>query len=432
MKRTLVLPLIVAAAVGAALTVHGIVTRTAAQTASKPAAPAAASAEPASFVVHEWGTFTSFSGADGKNLKFPHKASDLPRFVHYVTGEYSKSAVGWDIFNPISLETPVLYFYTDREMQASVQVDFPKGMMTEWYPHGDLAAHTTSRAPKRLVWRNLRLRPGAAIETYDPNDDEDDDGKPRQVPAGTIRLPKQRPFDSHYYAARETDAVPLEITSQGRKEQEKFLFYRGVADFAPPLALRALGAENGTERFSIKNLATEAVHGALLIRVEADTVRFQEVGRIDGGVEKTVAFDCKNGTTLKVLGDAMVRSLIEAGLFEKEARAMVKTWTNDWFGDVGTRILYIAPANFADELLPLKVEPKPTAVARVLVGRHDILTPEQERHLDAAVKKLHELRAEYEAASARFNAAGDALEKKLGRFRWPAQGAAEARLKLAR
>src|SRR6516162_9969106 len=98
MKRTLVLPLIVAAAVGAALTVHGIVTRTAAQPASKSAAPATASAEPASFVVHEWGTFTSFSGADGKNLKFPHKSSDLPRFVHYVTGEQSKSAVGWDIF----------------------------------------------------------------------------------------------------------------------------------------------------------------------------------------------------------------------------------------------------------------------------------------------------------------------------------------------
>jgi hypothetical protein len=196
--------------------------------------------------------------------------------------------------------------------------------------------------------------------------------------------------------------------------------------------LRALGAEDGAERFSIKNVAKEAVHGALLIRVEAGTVRFQEVGRIDGGIEKTVAFDGKNGTTLKVLGDAMVHSLIEAGLFEKEARAMVKTWTNDWFGDVGTRILYIAPTNFADELLPLKVEPKPTAVARVLVGRHDILTPEQERELDTAVKKLHDLRAEYEAASARFSAAGDALEKKLGRFRWPAQGAAEARLKLAR
>ena len=39
----------------------------------------------------------------------------------------------------VSLETPVLYFYTDRETKASVKVDFPKGWVTEWYPYGELA-----------------------------------------------------------------------------------------------------------------------------------------------------------------------------------------------------------------------------------------------------------------------------------------------------
>ena len=40
------------------------------------------------------------------------------------------------------------------------------------------------------------------------------------------------PDGSHYYAARETDAAPLTVGSQ----QEKFLFYRGLASFRLPLS----------------------------------------------------------------------------------------------------------------------------------------------------------------------------------------------------
>ena len=37
---------------------------------------------PGKFVVHEWGTFTNFSGSDGVNLEFrPLATNDLPRFI---------------------------------------------------------------------------------------------------------------------------------------------------------------------------------------------------------------------------------------------------------------------------------------------------------------------------------------------------------------
>ena len=32
------------------------------------------------------------------------------------------------------METPVVYFYTDKETKVSVKVDFPRGWITEWYP----------------------------------------------------------------------------------------------------------------------------------------------------------------------------------------------------------------------------------------------------------------------------------------------------------
>ncbi|QEL20132.1 hypothetical protein [Limnoglobus roseus] len=43
--------------------------------------PAATAKEPEGFVVHEWGTFSTFSGADGTPLKFTPNDTDLPPLV---------------------------------------------------------------------------------------------------------------------------------------------------------------------------------------------------------------------------------------------------------------------------------------------------------------------------------------------------------------
>ena len=41
--------------------------------------------------VHEWGTFSTFSGSDGKNLKFYPYDNDLPDFVHGYLSRQSKA-----------------------------------------------------------------------------------------------------------------------------------------------------------------------------------------------------------------------------------------------------------------------------------------------------------------------------------------------------
>src|SRR5213076_1849276 len=52
----------------------------------------AAPAPPASssFIVHEWGTFSSFSGSDGAALKFHPANSDLPAFVYRSKSLFAK------------------------------------------------------------------------------------------------------------------------------------------------------------------------------------------------------------------------------------------------------------------------------------------------------------------------------------------------------
>jgi len=88
-------------------------------------------------VVHEWGTFTSIAGKDGIALEWRplNGPTDLPKFVHTIQKEGDglrhPSGKG-ELTAAVRMETPVLYFYSDNEMDVDVKVDFPKGKITEW------------------------------------------------------------------------------------------------------------------------------------------------------------------------------------------------------------------------------------------------------------------------------------------------------------
>src|SRR4051794_10073801 len=54
--------------------------------------PPSADPTPPQLVLHEWGTFTSFSGSDGVPVRFHPNNSDLPGFVYHHPGDgFSKS-----------------------------------------------------------------------------------------------------------------------------------------------------------------------------------------------------------------------------------------------------------------------------------------------------------------------------------------------------
>ena len=53
---------------------------------------------------------------------------------------------------------------------------------------------------------------------------------------------------------------------------------------------------------------------------------------------------------------------------------MVETWRDSWFEE-GTRLFYIVPQPSVDSVLPLRIEPQPAQIARVFVGRMELITP---------------------------------------------------------
>jgi hypothetical protein len=338
------------------------------------AAPVPSAGASGRLVVHEWGTFTSFSGSDGVPVGFRPDNSNLPGFVYYQDGDPGLKERRLSRDGTVSMETPVIYFYADRETKVSARVDFPRGWITEWYPYATSPPARNARNPRAegqsIRW-DVKLVVGEAVS-----------------------LPREEK-GNQYYQARATDAVPVQaeavvpererdpaVRGGSVVQREKFLFYRGVGTFPPPVSVRALG--NGAVR--VRNTGGGRVGGLVLVTVKGGKVGFTELGALDAGAETTIALPAGEARSAD-LADVLVKELTGAGLYEKEARAMVKTWEAAWFGEEGARLLYLVPRARTDELLPLTVEPKPTEVARVLVGRHDFLTPEQEAAFDRQAKR---------------------------------------------
>jgi hypothetical protein len=77
-------------------------------------------------------------------------------------------------------------------------------------------------------------------------------------------------------------------------------------------------------------------------------------------------------------------ALMAQGLYRKEAQAMLETWQDSWFEE-GSRLIYIVPSRTVDAVLPLQVSPVPSQIARVFVGRIELITPESKRTVENAL-----------------------------------------------
>jgi hypothetical protein len=80
----------------------------------------------------------------------------------------------------------------------------------------------------------------------------------------------------------------------------------------------------------------------------------------------------------------MKEALENAGMYPKEAAAMIETWSDSWF-EPGMRLFYIVPRDFVDSTLPIRIEPKPVALERGFMGRVELMPEWRIAAVDAAV-----------------------------------------------
>jgi hypothetical protein len=296
---------------------------------------------PEGLTVHEWGTFTSIAGPMGNAIAWLPLAgaSDLPCFVHHLNVPVSPKTT---MYSLVRMETPVLYFYTPKPQTVSVHVDFPQGLITEWYPKA------ASVQGGLIDWRDVQLSPEG--DTH--------------FPAGTAA--------SHYYAARETDAAPLEVAG----EREKLLFYRGAGNFNVPVE----PVFEGTS-LRLRNTGAAPIPVALVFENRGGAMGYRVLRGLTGAASVDPPNLASNPAAVR---RELSAALQEMGLYPKEAEAMLATWGDSWFEE-GMRVFYLAPRAFVDGVLPLEVKPAPRQTVRVFVGRIEVLSPAMRETIETAL-----------------------------------------------
>jgi hypothetical protein len=312
-----------------------------------------------SLTAHEWGTFTSIAGNDGQAVEWSPLtgATDLPPFVEHFRDPGFKLGLR----GTVRMETPVLYFYSSKEETVAVNVKFSKGVITEWYPHANRIEPAAN-----LYGENLH-KPGASGSiAWD---------SVTLVPTGRPDFPGGSE-NKHYYAARMTSSTPLRVKAPAGEQQEKFLFYRGVSTFSVPLSA-TLEAEG---KLRVKNLGEQEIPTTIFFERRGEKVGY----RIGGVLKEEANLDpLELNASMDDLARDLAGILVAQGLYQDEAQAMVETWRTSWFEE-GSRLLYIVPPAFVNEVLPLSIKPEPAQKVRVFVGRLEIVTPATEKEVEAA------------------------------------------------
>ncbi|HYU46761.1 MAG TPA: hypothetical protein VEK84_11380 [Terriglobales bacterium] len=310
--------------------------------------------------VHEWGTFTAIAGKDGHAVEWTPLTprTDLPGFVEH----FSDLNFKLGLRGTIRMETPVVYFYSPRDVTVSVRVAFTKGVITEWYPRASLVQPSGPlrntnlsqlQTDGSITWNGVAVFPNLSGEF------------PREVPP------------NRYYTARETSSAPLRVTTPAGDQQEKFLFYRGVSASRLPLTAKL----DPAGRLVVRSLSEDEIPAIILFERRGERVGFRLAGALTG---ETVLDPPVLTGTVDALGGDLEGILVDQGLYPDEARAMVETWRNSWFEE-GSRLIYIVPRSFIDHVLPLNINPSPGQMVRAFVGRLEIVTPATARAVATAV-----------------------------------------------
>jgi hypothetical protein len=349
--------------------------------------------------VHEWGTFTVLLGSNGEELEWYQPQQDLvglPKFVQSPkstvrlglktgTAMFARSRNGrYTGMDTMRMETPVLYFYPNQELDVKVTAQLAGGRITEVYPP------STTGLDGVTTWTGHLFPPNSP--------------KKSSIPAAT------GPLARHYAAARNVPEAwlyrdtspPLETVSEvtvdgaapvvlqlPAKPTEHFIFYRGAGNASFRVSAQEQDRPNV---FKITNRGA-AISRLFALKISNGQTSWLKLDNLQSGIfeqnkfidrSQTITFSAAVGSATDVASQLrmeMIDTITKEGLTPAEAAAMVATWDDLWFTEPGVRLLAILPQSVSDSLVPLKITPAPTELKRVFVARVEIITKAKEQAL---------------------------------------------------
>jgi len=331
------------------------------------------------FVAHEWGTFTTIQSSNGKVLS-GMGGETLPKFVYDMNLRACKTCykgmAGKTTLKNITvqMETPIIYFYYDKEMDVDVSVKFANGIINQYYPDRNDGEATPDEQEidlekGRTGWINWKAKILTAKDT----------------PSIKQHIYPDYEMEHEWTSPRGTNSN-LVKTKNG--DIEKFIFYRGLANFEVPFKAEF----NKDTDIVVTNNFDEDLGYVMIYDLEgvgkygSPTVWWS--GSMNKGEMKVIKKPAKSSTFAEIDNELInfKNNLVKAGLTVAEANSMLQTWYKSKFGyflDFSNRfkIFWIAPRSFVDKVLPISISPTPTDLQRVFIGRSELFSPEFEKEL---------------------------------------------------
>ncbi len=346
-------------------------------------------------VVHEWGTFTSLQDENGNAIGGINTDDEpVPDFVHRIApflllspnevlNRFSQGAPFCHPDVTMRLETPVVYFHlpkSERKIQTfDVNVRFRGGWLSEFYPDAIANASGIERDQHQL--RGFRFGPltSNTISALEWNG----------LQAGGD-WPVTNTTEHVWTSPRAVNAALVRSTNG---ESEQFLFYRGVAHLNAPLSI---SRDTETDQLLFRSLLEMPTDKPLtipkiwLVDIRDDgKMAFRPLPSLTvrSGASRfltrtAASFERKDFASgnLNKLRVALREALVADGLFQDEAQALLNTWELSYFKSPGLRVFFLVPREWTDFYLPLAIS-APSKVNRVMVGRIELITPEQQKIL---------------------------------------------------
>jgi hypothetical protein len=365
------------------------------------------------------------SGSDGSlQLGLHHEEEDLPPFV-YNRLEAAVARPNPDPVNGnvhVKMETPVLYFYSDKALTVHASVRFPKGVFTQWYPGAAFfrppifwesygSGNTApSSAKDPAIDHKVAMNSERCSDLYRQNGLLDWGAFEVLAPGSEPETLRDAPLAAYTWSyARNVQANALRFPD---KESERFLFYRGLSNLDLPARTQALRGGN----IVLSNTGSAPLGAAFVVDVQKDSAGFvahpEGVPALGAAALHTPGAHLPLDAYVRDLSEAVLQALVAEGLYADEAQAMVDTWQRQWFRTPGLRVLYLAPQSWTESVIPLTLDPVPDSLIRVMMVRVELLTPELEAEDRAALAAMD---ADPSAAKAHFAAAGRFAEPRLRR-----------------
>ena len=383
----------------------------------------AIAAEP--LVIHEWGTFTSLQDEQGRTIGGLNVDEEfLPSFVHdlhpvqigHLT-EIPATRVfkGLSACNPavtMRLETPVVYVHLPPGQTSAtfdLSATFHGGFLSQFYPLAeprvdgrplrwqDVTATTVIEGKEvSHTFRELQVQgPGQDGRTTwqrwqapELNATTTSTLTWRGIRAGGSLAPPET-TSPIWLAPRAVAAAGLAVGG----EQERYLFYRGLAHLDAPLvakrstdgrSLRVSPRVGGLDPGTVPRLWFADLRGdgtAAFHAVEA-TVHHPSSAQEPAFSDIPAVFAASDYSAerLATLRQELHAALVADGLFADEAHALLNTWQASYFKAPGQRLFFLVPQAWTDRVLPL-TSSVPVVVTRSLMGRIEVVSPAQRQAL---------------------------------------------------